>query len=119
MHIFIFFPLIDRSACSKVWCQIAYWELAQRVGEFFHAKKPTVNIYGEGPVDCGGGDSMCLRDLGGKRPPSDAVQNTRQKVGLGKLRQWRTVGAVCNKCAQNKLTVIVLLRRCYTQSGVR
>lgn len=92
MHILTFFPLTDRSACSKVWCQIAYWELAQRVGEFFHAKKPTVNIYGDGPVDCGGGgDSMCLRDLGGKRQSSDAVQNTRQKVGLGKLdsgSQW-------------------------------
>ncbi|KAM8703496.1 hypothetical protein ACLKA7_008166 [Drosophila subpalustris] len=72
----------DRSACSKVWCQIAYWELAQRVGEFFHAKKSAVNIYADGPLD-GSGESMCLRDLGGKRPPTDAVQNTRQKVGLG------------------------------------
>ncbi|KAH8419072.1 hypothetical protein KR222_003422 [Zaprionus bogoriensis] len=72
----------DHSAYSKGWCQIAYWELAQRVGEFFHAKKSAVNIYGEGPVDCGG-DGMCLRDLGGKQPPLKAVQNTRQKVGLG------------------------------------
>lgn len=72
----------DRSACSKVWCQIAYWELAQRVGEFFQAKKSAVNIYADGPLDSSG-ESMCLRDLGGKRPPTDAVQNTRLKVGLG------------------------------------
>ncbi|XP_034484642.1 mothers against decapentaplegic homolog 6 [Drosophila innubila] len=74
----------DRSACSKVWCQIAYWELSQRVGEFFHAKKLAVNIHADGPIDSSGVcESMCLRDLGGKRPPTDAVQNTRQKVGLG------------------------------------
>ncbi|KAH8310836.1 hypothetical protein KR044_003160 [Drosophila immigrans] len=72
----------DRSACSKEWCQIAYWELSQRVGELFHAKKPAVNIYAEGPAD-GSGESMCLRELGGRRPPTDAVQNTRLKVGLG------------------------------------
>lgn len=55
--------ILDRSACSKVWCQIAYWELAQRVGELFHAQKSTVNIYADGPLDRSG-ESMCLRDLG-------------------------------------------------------
>ncbi|KAH8359111.1 hypothetical protein KR093_004306 [Drosophila rubida] len=72
----------DRSAYSKVWCQIAYWELSHRVGDLFHAKKPAVNIYADGPADSSG-ESMCLRDLCGKRPSSDAVQNTRLKVGLG------------------------------------
>ncbi|XP_068152522.1 mothers against decapentaplegic homolog 6 [Drosophila tropicalis] len=74
----------DRTAYSKGWCQIAYWELAQRVGEFFYAKEPAVNIFTEGPDDFGG-DSMCLLDLkaSAKAKSSDAVQNTRQKVGLG------------------------------------
>ncbi|BFF91667.1 mothers against decapentaplegic homolog 6 [Drosophila madeirensis] len=69
---------------TRGWCQIAYWELSHRVGEFFHARKTTVNIYTDGIVDSGG-DSMCLRELTsvGRRPHSDAVQNTRQKVGLG------------------------------------
>ncbi|XP_026845585.1 mothers against decapentaplegic homolog 6 isoform X1 [Drosophila persimilis] len=69
---------------TKGWCQIAYWELSHRVGEFFHARKTTVNIYTDGVVDSGG-DSMCLRELTavGRGPHSDAVQNTRQKVGLG------------------------------------
>ncbi|XP_022219446.1 mothers against decapentaplegic homolog 6 isoform X2 [Drosophila obscura] len=69
---------------TKGWCQIAYWEHSHRVGEFFHARKTTVNIYTDGIVDSGG-DSMCLRELTsvGKGPHSEAVQNTRQKVGLG------------------------------------
>ncbi|XP_062122681.1 LOW QUALITY PROTEIN: mothers against decapentaplegic homolog 6 [Drosophila sulfurigaster albostrigata] len=83
----------DRSACSKVWCQIAYWELSQRVGELFQAKKPAVNIYAEGPAD-GSGESMCLRELGGKRPPTDAVQNTRLKVGLGVTLSMESGGDV-------------------------
>ncbi|XP_064554444.1 mothers against decapentaplegic homolog 7 isoform X2 [Drosophila montana] len=72
----------DRNATNWVWCQIAYWELAQRVGDLFHARKSAVNIYDDGPVDCAG-ESMCLRELSGKRRPLDTVQSTRQKVGLG------------------------------------
>ncbi|XP_016960389.1 mothers against decapentaplegic homolog 6 [Drosophila biarmipes] len=69
---------------SKVWCQIAYWELAHRVGEFFNARTKAVNIYTDGIVGSEG-DSMCLRDLApaGRQIQSEAVQTTRQKVGLG------------------------------------
>ncbi|XP_037728290.1 mothers against decapentaplegic homolog 6-like [Drosophila subpulchrella] len=69
---------------SKVWCQIAYWEMAHRVGEFFNARTKAVNIYTDGIVGSGG-DSMCLRDLApaGKQVQLEAVQTTRQKVGLG------------------------------------
>ncbi|XP_023175412.2 mothers against decapentaplegic homolog 6 isoform X2 [Drosophila hydei] len=72
----------DHSANNNAWCQIAYWELSERVGELFHAKKLAANIYTDGPVDCAG-ESMCLRELCGKRTTLDAVQNTRQKIGLG------------------------------------
>ncbi|ALC47700.1 Dad [Drosophila busckii] len=75
----------DRNACSQAWCQIAYWELGNRVGEFFEAKKSAVNIYKDGPIDCSG-DSMCLRDLTSKQQRmtrTTTVQNTRQKIGLG------------------------------------
>ncbi|KAH8347472.1 hypothetical protein KR059_011413 [Drosophila kikkawai] len=73
----------DNTIGSKGWCQIAYWELAHRVGEFFHARTKAVNIYTDGIVDSGG-DSMCLRDLtpDGKQVSSEVV-NTRKKVGLG------------------------------------
>ncbi|XP_020817535.1 mothers against decapentaplegic homolog 6 [Drosophila serrata] len=73
----------DSTIGSKGWCQIAYWELAHRVGEFFHARTNAVNIYTDGIVDSGG-DSMCLRDLTlNDKQVSSEVVNTRKKVGLG------------------------------------
>ncbi|EDV93851.1 GH19558 [Drosophila grimshawi] len=72
----------DGSACTQAWCQIAYWELAQRIGELFHATKPVLNIHADGSVDCAG-ESLCLRELQGKGNQRDSVQSTRQKVGLG------------------------------------
>ncbi|XP_030369593.1 mothers against decapentaplegic homolog 6 [Scaptodrosophila lebanonensis] len=70
----------DRSACAKVWCQIAYWELNQRVGDLFHVTSPVVNVYTDGPADAAG-DNMCLRKVSKKSAPS--VQHTQQKIGLG------------------------------------
>lgn len=73
----------DHSSPSSTWCQIAYWELAQRVGERYEAKNSTVNIYSEGS----GG--MCLKDLADKNDKKfkenrlSSVQKTRQKIGLG------------------------------------
>ncbi|XP_055908863.1 uncharacterized protein LOC129943441 [Eupeodes corollae] len=69
----------DHSSTSPTWCQIAYWELAQRVGDRYEAKNSTVNIYSEGS----GG--MCLKDLADKKftATSSSVQKTRQKIGLG------------------------------------
>ncbi|KAI8044663.1 mothers against decapentaplegic homolog 6 [Drosophila gunungcola] len=74
----------DHNINGKAWCQIAYWEMADRVGEFFHARTKAVNIYTDGIVGSEG-DSMCLRDLtpAGKQVYSELVQTTRQKVGLG------------------------------------
>ncbi|XP_070138297.1 mothers against decapentaplegic homolog 6 [Drosophila bipectinata] len=71
----------DRNINANGWCQIAYWEMSDRVGKMFHARTTAVNIYTDGLVDSGG-DSMCLSDLpvGGK---TEEVQKTRQKVGLG------------------------------------
>ncbi|XP_001979805.3 mothers against decapentaplegic homolog 6 [Drosophila erecta] len=74
----------DHNINSKVWCQIAYWEMAHRVGEFFHAKTNAVNIYTDGIV-ASEVDSMCLRDLtpAGNQIHSEAVPTARQTVGLG------------------------------------
>ncbi|XP_017054199.1 mothers against decapentaplegic homolog 6 [Drosophila ficusphila] len=74
----------DHNINSAEWCQIAYWEMAHRVGEFFHARTKAVNIYTDGIVGSDG-DSMCLRDLApaAKQNHSELVQITRQKVGLG------------------------------------
>ncbi|KAH8314266.1 hypothetical protein KR074_008910 [Drosophila pseudoananassae] len=73
----------DRNINANGWCQIAYWEMSDRVGKMFHARTTAVNIYTDGLVDSGG-DSMCLSDLpvGGK---TEEVQKTRQKIGLGTL----------------------------------
>ncbi|XP_017873294.1 PREDICTED: mothers against decapentaplegic homolog 6 [Drosophila arizonae] len=72
----------DHSANNNAWCQIAYWELSQRVGDLFHARRLAVNIHTDGPVDCTG-ENMCLREFCGKQTSSDAVQKTRLKIGLG------------------------------------
>lgn len=82
---------ITESHLSPKWCEVAYWELAQRVGELYRADTPTVNIFSEKPYSCVTGHikGMCLKDLIEKRPtPSpNNVQNTRQKIGLGGFSQ--------------------------------
>ncbi|EDW44785.1 GM15202 [Drosophila sechellia] len=74
----------DHNINSQVWCQIAYWEMAHRVGEFFHAKTNAVNIYTDGIV-ASEVDSMCLRDLtpAGNQIHSEVVPTARHTVGLG------------------------------------
>ncbi|KAH8330423.1 hypothetical protein KR067_002265 [Drosophila pandora] len=73
----------DHNINANGWCQIAYWELGDRVGKMFHARTTAVNIYTDGLVDSGG-DSMCLSDLSvGGTGKTEEVQKTRQKVGLG------------------------------------
>ncbi|XP_005182029.2 mothers against decapentaplegic homolog 6 [Musca domestica] len=86
----------EASRCSPNWCEVAYWELGQRVGERYPAETPTINIYSEKPYSSANGDieGMCLKDLIEKRTtpsPSD-VQNTRQKIGLGVTLSQETDG---------------------------
>ncbi|KAM7362988.1 daughters against dpp isoform 1-T4 [Cochliomyia hominivorax] len=73
--------------CSPNWCEVAYWELAQRVGERFPADRPTINIFSDKSYTTSGEhyDDMCLKELIEKRttPSPDDVQYTRQKIGLG------------------------------------
>ncbi|KAI8119534.1 hypothetical protein FF38_01976 [Lucilia cuprina] len=73
--------------CSPNWCEVAYWEMAQRVGERFPADTPTINIFSDKPYTSTGDhkDGMCLKELIEKRttPSPDDVQYTRQKIGLG------------------------------------
>ncbi|XP_065371095.1 uncharacterized protein Dad [Calliphora vicina] len=73
--------------CSPNWCEVAYWEMAQRVGERYPADTPTINIFSDKPNASTGDhkDGMCLKELIEKRttPSPDDVQYTRQKIGLG------------------------------------
>ncbi|XP_059220146.1 mothers against decapentaplegic homolog 6 [Stomoxys calcitrans] len=75
------------SRCSRNWCEVAYWELSQRVGELYPAETPTINIFSDKPnsSDKGQIEGMCLKDLIEKRtsPSPNDVQTTRQKIGLG------------------------------------
>ncbi|XP_073816089.1 daughters against dpp [Musca autumnalis] len=82
--------------CSPNWCEVAYWELGQRVGERYPAETPTINIYSEKPYSSATGviEGMCLKDLIEKRttPSPNDVQNTRQKIGLGVTLSQETDG---------------------------
>uniref|UniRef100_A0A1B0AWL0 Mothers against decapentaplegic homolog n=1 Tax=Glossina palpalis gambiensis TaxID=67801 RepID=A0A1B0AWL0_9MUSC len=77
----------EDNTCPLNWCEIAYWEMAQRVGERYPAQGSTLNIYSETPYSAEGKPKtgMCLKDLVEKRnmPSPEHVQYTRQKIGLG------------------------------------
>lgn len=60
------------------WCNVAYWELRQRVGRLFTVTQSSVHIFQQLPH----GDGMCLSVL--QRPTnSEHVKRTRDKIGLG------------------------------------
>ncbi|XP_061390327.1 uncharacterized protein LOC133325618 [Musca vetustissima] len=86
----------EASRCTPNWCEVAYWELGQRVGDRYPAETPTINIYSEKPYSSATGDieGMCLKDLIEKRttPSPTDVQNTRQKIGLGVTLSQETDG---------------------------
>ena len=60
------------------WCNVAYWELRQRVGRLLTVSEPTINIFQELPH----GDGMCLSVLQ-QVTKNDNVKRTREKIGFG------------------------------------
>lgn len=86
----MYYCLITDDRYAPNWCEIAYWEMAKRVGDRCPAITSTINVYGEMPLSSGGEPTtnMCLRDLVDKRKSTstcDDIQNTRQKIGLGEI----------------------------------
>ena len=60
------------------WCNIAYWELRQRVGRLFTVFDTSVNVFQELPH----GDGMCLSVLQ-QHTNTDSIRRTREKIGFG------------------------------------
>lgn len=111
MYSMLFFICIltgQRRGDALNWCQVAYWEMAQRIGERYPAETSIVNVYSE----VGNGsltttamlqnNGMCLQKLFNQRRCtttssstsysntgsnylSHDIQYTRQKIGLGKF----------------------------------
>ncbi|XP_004524253.1 mothers against decapentaplegic homolog 7 isoform X1 [Ceratitis capitata] len=67
------------------WCQVAYWEFNDRVGNRCCVHKPFVNIYAEGKSCNNDSQDICLRNLAANKstPSRVDVERTRQKIGLG------------------------------------
>ncbi|KAJ8970920.1 hypothetical protein NQ314_000970 [Rhamnusium bicolor] len=62
------------------WCNLAYWELSQRVGPPFPVEPPAVNVFGDVPY----GDGLNLETLAQHSfSPPESVRRTRCKIGLG------------------------------------
>lgn len=66
---------------TSSWCQLAYWELSQRVGSRFPVENSSVNVFSDQPR----GDGMCLKTLAEQRQSEtpESVLKARQKIGLG------------------------------------
>lgn len=78
----IFLLLVDYSS-SNGWCQLAYWEMKERVGRLFPVDDSAVNVFSEQTRGAG----LCIKTLAEqhyyKKSP-DVVLKTREKIGLGK-----------------------------------
>lgn len=81
LYSFLAFVSLADASSSTGWCQLAYWELSQRVGRLFPVENPAVNVFAEQPR----GDGLCLTTLAMQRLSAtpDAVLKARQKIGLG------------------------------------
>lgn len=81
-NLFSVFIVAGSALGPKVWCQLAYWELAQRVGPLFPVELPSVNVFGEDVY----GSGLCLETLAQHSfSPPESVCRTRSKIGLGEL----------------------------------
>lgn len=81
MFLIIFFLILLDSLPSTGWCQLAYWELSQRVGRLFPVENSAINVFAEQAR----GDGLCLSTLAMQRSSAtpEAVLKARQKIGLG------------------------------------
>lgn len=65
---------------SRPWCNIAYWELSNRVGRLLPVSQPSINVFADLPQ----GDGLCLETLAQSRLTSNtSVLQTRAKIGQG------------------------------------
>lgn len=76
------------------WCQVAYWEHSERVGNRCSVHKPFVNIYADGRINNNDSQDICLRDLTADKstPSREDVECTRQKIGFGLLLSHESDG---------------------------
>lgn len=77
----------------RPWCQLAYWELADRVGRLYSVQGPNVNVSAAAEPSNQG---LCLATLANHAPirPTGtpaAVERTRAKIGLGKYLEDRSL----------------------------
>lgn len=82
--------LIIDPLSSNGWCQLAYWELSQRVGQLFSVENSAINVFAEQLR----GDGLCLSTLAMQRNSvtPEAVLKARQKIGLGVTLSRETDG---------------------------
>ncbi|KAJ8947054.1 hypothetical protein NQ318_019947 [Aromia moschata] len=70
----------DSCMNQSEWCNLAYWEMSQRVGPPFPVEPPAVNVFGNVPY----GDGLNLETLAQHSfSPPESVRKTRCKIGLG------------------------------------
>lgn len=65
------------------WCQLAYWELNERVGSKVPVEDPAVDVFGEQTRGAG----LCIKTIAQQRSTRtpDLVLKTREKIGLGEF----------------------------------
>ncbi|CRL05187.1 CLUMA_CG018147, isoform A [Clunio marinus] len=72
-------PLSDLS--NSGWCELAYWELNERVGSRVPVEDAAVDVFSEQTRGAG----LCIKTLAQQRSTRtpDSVLRTREKIGLG------------------------------------
>lgn len=79
-HSLLLFPgsVTNGTGRASFWCNVAYWELRQRVGRLFTVFEDGVNVFQELPH----GDGMCLSVLQ-QHTNTESIRRTREKIGQG------------------------------------
>lgn len=74
------FSVSGSSDSPQPWCNIAYWELSNRVGRLLPVCQPVINVFADLPH----GDGLCLETLAQSRfTDNPSVLQTRSKIGQG------------------------------------
>ncbi|KAL5274658.1 SMAD7 family protein [Megaselia abdita] len=73
----------EENLSTTTWCQLAYWELAERVGNRFFVDNSSINIFSSEQTHGDGG--MCLKTLANEKKSitPESVLKARKKIGLG------------------------------------
>jgi len=83
-------PLITSYSSSEFadfaptgWCELAYWELNERVGSRVPVEMSAVDVFSDQTRGAG----LCIKNLVQQRSTKtpDAVLKTREKMGLGEF----------------------------------